>query len=272
MLDYARAYFYQTLADGRGLAAGERIGTRDRGAHAMHQPERGGVKNEPHLIGRCAVTRHAIRRQLRLVQLDQVLHLAAFAIDILVKVLCRPRERSDDVADVDLLAHAGLPGDRLQRALEPSHHFARPPPAVGLVQEARKGAQLRLAAQGMMKAQIDRGLGHQGIERAIAGEAKNVVRIVVFRPFHRLDPAVMTVAAPDDARPAPMPLQALRHMLDDGPHLRAFRGPRRAQDGHHRRAARHVINMHRREATLVVMRVPKRKLLTATHDRVQENQ
>jgi hypothetical protein len=52
-------------------------------------------------------------------------------------------------------------------------------------------------------------------------------------------------------------------MLDDGPHLRAFRGTRRAQDGHHRRAARHVINMHRREATLVVMRVPERKLLTA---------
>jgi len=38
-----------------------------------------------------------------------------------------------------------------------------------------------------MEAQIDRGLGHQGIERGIASEAKNVVRIVVFRPFHGLD-------------------------------------------------------------------------------------
>jgi hypothetical protein len=81
VLDHARAYLDQTLADGRELAAGERIGARDRGAHAVHQPERGGVKNEPYLIGRCAVTRHAIRRQLRLVQLDQVLHLAALAID-----------------------------------------------------------------------------------------------------------------------------------------------------------------------------------------------
>ena len=52
-------------------------------------------------------------------------------------------------------------------------------------------------------------------------------------------------------------------MLDDGAHLRAARGARRAQDRRHRRAARHVIDMHRREAALVVMRVPERKLLTA---------
>jgi hypothetical protein len=31
------------------------------GAHTMHQPERGGVEDEPHLIGGRAVTRHAIR-------------------------------------------------------------------------------------------------------------------------------------------------------------------------------------------------------------------
>jgi hypothetical protein len=42
----------------------------------MHQPERGGVENEPHLISRGAVTRHAIRRQLRFVQLD----MAAMAL------------------------------------------------------------------------------------------------------------------------------------------------------------------------------------------------
>ena len=57
--------------------------------------------------------------------------------------------------------------------------------------------------------------------------------------------------------------QALRHVLDDGPHLRALRGARRAQDGRHRRAARHVIDVHRRKAALVVMRVPERKLLAA---------
>ena len=57
--------------------------------------------------------------------------------------------------------------------------------------------------------------------------------------------------------------QALRHVLDDGPHLRAFRGARRAQDGRDRRAARHVIDVHRCKAALVVMRIPECKLLDA---------
>ena len=51
VLDYPRADLDQSLPDGGELATGERIGPRDRGAHTMHQPERGGVKNEPHLIG-----------------------------------------------------------------------------------------------------------------------------------------------------------------------------------------------------------------------------
>src|SRR4029453_936565 len=66
------------------------------------------------MIGGRAVTGHAIGRQLRLVQLDQVLHLPALAIDVLIKMLRRALERSDDVTDVDLLAHAGLSPDRLQ--------------------------------------------------------------------------------------------------------------------------------------------------------------
>ena len=61
----------------------------------------------------------------------------------------------------------------------------------------------------------------------------------------------------------PMLPQVHRHVLDDGPHLRALRGARRAQDGRVRRAARHVIDVHRRKAALVVMRVPERELLGA---------
>ena len=114
-----------------------------------------------------------------------------------------------------------------------------------------------------MEAQIDRGLRRQGVERGIAGEAKNVVRTVLLRPVHRLDPAVMAVAAPHQAGLRPMAAQALGHMLDDGAHLAALGGARRAQDRRHRRAARHVIDVHRRKTTLVVMRVPERKLLAA---------
>src|ERR1700729_3239468 len=125
------------------------------------------------------------------------------------------------------------------------------------------GAQLGLVAPGMMEAQIVGGLGHQGIERRIAGEAENIVGAVVFCPFHRLDATVMAVASPYDAGVRPMFPQALGHVLDDGPHLSALRGARRTKDGHNRRAARNMIDVHRREAALIVMGVPERKLLSA---------
>src|SRR5436190_13858388 len=139
--------------------------------------------------------------------------------------------------------------------------LARPFPAAGLVHEAREGAQLRLAAKRVMEAQISGGLRHQGVERGIAGEAKDVVLIVVLSPFHRLDPPVVAVAAPHDASLRPMSAQALRHMLDDGTHLGALGGARRAQNRRDRSAARNVIDVHRCKTALVVMRVPERKLL-----------
>jgi len=60
-----------------------------------------------------------------------------------------------------------------------------------------------------------------------------------------------------------MPPQTLGHVLDDGPHLRAFRSARRAKDGGNRGAARHVIDVHRRKTALVMMCVPERELLAA---------
>jgi hypothetical protein len=60
-----------------------------------------------------------------------------------------------------------------------------------------------------------------------------------------------------------MAAQALGHMLDDGTHLGALGGARRAQDRRDRSAARNVIDVHRRKTALVVMRVPERKLLAA---------
>jgi hypothetical protein len=50
----------------------------------------------------------AIRRQRSFVQLDQVLHLAARAVDVRLKMLRRTFERGDDIADVDLLACRSL--------------------------------------------------------------------------------------------------------------------------------------------------------------------
>src|SRR5580704_6180072 len=108
MFDHASGDLDQALADGRELGTGQRVCRRDRSAHPMHQPVRGSVEYEPDLIGGRGMTRHAVRRQSSFVQLDQVLHLPALAVDVLVKVLRRAFERGDDVADVDLVAHAGL--------------------------------------------------------------------------------------------------------------------------------------------------------------------
>lgn len=65
MLDHARADLDQALSERRELALRKRARLGDRGAHTMHQPERCGVEDKPRLIGGRAVTRHAIRRQLR---------------------------------------------------------------------------------------------------------------------------------------------------------------------------------------------------------------
>jgi hypothetical protein len=129
--------------------------------------------------GRCGIIARAVGRQLRLVQLDQVLHLPALAVDVFVKVLRRALERGDNITDVHLLAHAGRGGPALvrrQRTVQPRHHLARPFPTAGLVGEARISAHLRLTASGVMKAQIVGGFGHDCIECGIAGEAKNIVR------------------------------------------------------------------------------------------------
>jgi hypothetical protein len=52
-------------------------------------------------------------------------------------------------------------------------------------------------------------------------------------------------------------------MLDHRAHFPAARCLRRAQDGRHRQAAARMINVHRRKAALVMMRVPKAELLAA---------
>src|SRR5205814_5264488 len=56
VLDHARPDLDQALSDRGELALGERVRLRNCGAHTMHQPERGGVEDEPHLIGGRAVT------------------------------------------------------------------------------------------------------------------------------------------------------------------------------------------------------------------------
>ena len=53
------------------------------------------------------MARHAVRGELRLVQLDQVLHVRALTIDVIVKMMSGALERGEDIKDVDRLAQAG---------------------------------------------------------------------------------------------------------------------------------------------------------------------
>ena len=60
-------------------------------AHGEHQPIGGGVQDEPHLVGERAAAAGAVGGELGLVQLDQVLGLAAGAVERLVDMLGRCR-------------------------------------------------------------------------------------------------------------------------------------------------------------------------------------
>ena len=84
MLDDTRADFDEPVADGLELGPGQWARLRNGRAHGMHQPERRGVQHEAYLIGRRALTRGAIGRELGFVQLDQVFHLPTLAINLLV--------------------------------------------------------------------------------------------------------------------------------------------------------------------------------------------
>jgi Transposase DDE domain group 1 len=68
-----------------------------------------------------------------------------------------------------------------------------------------------------------------------------------------LNAPVMTVAAPHDASVGPMLLQDLRHVLDDGPHLRALRSSRKNSWRNSRQSTRTARKKPGRQAT---QRVP----------------
>ena len=83
-LDDARAYLQKCFAQGYKFSDGEGMGFGDGVTQFEHQPIGGGVQNEAYLIGERLPTGCAIRRQLALVQFDQIFHLAARAIERVV--------------------------------------------------------------------------------------------------------------------------------------------------------------------------------------------
>ena len=101
--------FYDTGGDleepqpqGRELGPGQIALFGNGVAHGQHQPIGSGVQDQPNLIGDGGTAGRAIRRELRLVQLDQVLRLSACAIQAFVEPLGRAVfEIGDDEADIE---------------------------------------------------------------------------------------------------------------------------------------------------------------------------
>src|SRR6202790_1099005 len=232
-LDHAGGDFDQTKAQRRELRNRERRALCDRIARGEHEPISGGVQDQPELVGLGFATRGAIRGELSLVPLDEVLGLAAAAVDGLVEMLCRALERGDDVADVETL----------QRGFDARSDAALLIPALGAVTQHGEGAQLCRGTCGTLDAQHIGGfLGH-GFEYRVAAKAKNVVDALLFAPFHRFDPAIMAVAADEDFDFGPVNADAPDHVLEDGAHLHPGGRLALAPDHRHRLARGSFINV-----------------------------
>src|SRR5450631_2490819 len=90
------------------------------------------MKDKSELVGLWIATRGSIRSKLGLVPLNEVLGLAASAIDVLVEMPRCTLERGDDVADVETF------GCRL----DASGNAALLIPAFGTIAQGDEGAQL----------------------------------------------------------------------------------------------------------------------------------
>src|ERR1017187_3658933 len=102
------------------------------------------MENEPELIGAWAAARGSVRGELGLVQLDEVLGLAAREVNCLVEIPGRPFERRDDIASIEALGGG----------FETSHDPARLGPSFGGVAELGPGPTLLLFVLGAAHAEI----------------------------------------------------------------------------------------------------------------------
>ena len=90
-------------------ASGILRGTASR--RARHQPVGRGVQDEAELVGDRALAGGPVGGELALVQLDEVLGLAAGAVDIFIEMAGVSAERGDDVAGVEAARGCLQPGD-----------------------------------------------------------------------------------------------------------------------------------------------------------------
>jgi hypothetical protein len=140
------------------------------------------------------------------VQLDEVLGLAARAVDRLLEMLGRAFERGDDIARIE------APGG----GLDTSHDAARFGPAFGGVADLDPGPALLLFTLGAGHAEIVGDDADLGIQHVVPGEPEDVIDAVLLAQSHGLGAGLVAVAAPTQPRPRPVAADAADDMPDDG--------------------------------------------------------
>src|SRR6202166_1418306 len=250
-LDDTGGDFQEAETQRRELGSGQFPGFWNGVAHGQHQPISGGVENEADLIGERRTAAGAIGGELRLMQLDQILGLAARAIQTVVDPLGRADiEAGDDEADVEAEHRRLNTGDGAPFAI----------PGLCLVARLGIAAQNRQVLDGAARADVVSDLVDFSGERLGTGQTEDVVDAVVLAPRHRLRPSIVPVATERNSRLVPprpdMPYQAAQM----GTHLDAARGLAGPQHDRHWPALLRVVDVDRQEAAFVIMSVEQREL------------
>src|SRR5713101_9822168 len=223
-LDDAGCDFQETKTQRRERGSGQFRGFGNGVAHGQHQPISGGMEYETNLVGERRTAAGAIGGELCLMQLDQILGLAARAIQAVVDPLGRADiEAGDDEADVEAELRRLNTGDGASFAI----------PGLCLVAGLGIAAQNSQILDGASCADVVGDLVDFSGERLGARQAEDVVDAVVLAPRHRLRPSIVPVATERNSRLVPsrpdMPYQAAQM----GPHLDAARRLARPQDDRH---------------------------------------
>ena len=137
--------------------------------------------NEPHLIGEQRTTGSSIRRQLGLVQFDQIFHLRTRAIERVVDMLGRSvRDVGDDEADIEPQLGCFDAGADAPLAF----------PGIGGVVRLRVAAQDWYLFQRAASADIV-GLNFDGGgEKLVARQPEDVIETIVLAPVPHLAAAI----------------------------------------------------------------------------------
>ena len=196
------------------------------------------MQDEAELVGDRALAGGPVGGELALVQLDEVLGLAAGAVDIFIEMAGVSAERGDDVAGVEA-ARGGLqPGDDPAFAV----------PRTGGVVEGGEAPHLFGAGLGAAHLEVVGDAVCEAVQHGIARQAEDVVDAVLLAPRHGLGPAVVAVSPEGEPGARPVPADAAHQVLEEGADLGARRRLAGAQENRHRLAALDMVDMDRQEA------------------------